>query len=144
MDQENNGDGDAVESVSKADHDAAVAKLQGELDAANAVATQTAAQRDQHMMQVAAYKTVLGKHNIAHELDASKMAALSVNGGVVRGEYAYVPPVPTTAKPATPQVAPVGNGATSLTREMLGEMSADQINARWNEVKEVLAAPVAA
>ena len=91
--------------------------------------------------EVHALRQMLGAHNVPAELDASRLASLTIGAdGSVSGDYGYKPPVPKapTAPAATPTSA--SQTANGLTKEMLATMSHGEINKRWDDVKAVLSA----
>lgn len=93
-----------------------------------------------------AYRQMLGAHNVGTTLDGARLGSLVVgDDGIVKGDYGYKPAAPTSAPaatpPATPPSTPAPNATGALTREMLETMSHEEINKRWDEVRQVLSAP---
>lgn len=99
-------------------------------------------QRNAALRRSHAFETIVNAHQIdASSVTEAALAALPISEGKVDGQFQYTPPKPT-ATPASRQAVRVGETGqeSALTREAIAEMRPDQVNARWNEIKEFLRA----
>lgn len=118
------------EVVSKAEFEAKIKSLSDE-------AAGYRAQRNAALRESAAFKVMLSAHNVPTDLNADKLAALSIEDGQVAGSYEYSPPKPK---------APTGSGTpnfadtkeTGLTKEQLEKMSYEDINSNWDKVQAAM------
>ena len=85
------------------------------------------------LKQNAAYKAVLKAHNISFDVSKADLSTLSVDGDKVKGQLNYSIPSPQTKLPDQ------GGDKKSLSFDDVKGMSADQINANWKEVSQILA-----
>ena len=85
------------------------------------------------LKQNAAYKAVLKAHDISFDVSKADLSTLSVDGDKVKGQLNYSIPSPQTKLPDQ------GGDKKSLSFDDVKGMSADQINANWKEVSQILA-----
>lgn len=90
------------------------------------------------ILQNHAYKMVLEKHGVKMDevFSQEKMKDLKIsNEGAVEGTFDYEAPKPKTA---VRSVKVPTTESTGLTQEDLKSMSHEEINSRWDEVKQLL------
>ena len=76
---------------------------------------------------------VLSAHNVGFDVNEQDLSGLEISkdDGSVMGEFVY------TAPEIKPELPRASGKAETLTLDDLDGMSADQINARWDEVLEL-------
>lgn len=124
-------------------------EVEAERDTLQTQLTDATNSRNTSSLQRHALAAVLKAHNIAFDVEAANLSALTVGeDGAVAGEFAYTPPAverqtqqtqqqqpqPPSNERQTQQTQPT-NG---LTIEDVRAMSEEQINERWDEVSVVL------
>ena len=105
---------------------------------ANRQAARYRTQRNAALRRAHAMETMLKAHNISLEaMTEARLSEMPIHGGKVDGEFGYKAPRPQ--QPTSTRVAqPASGGSNVLTADDLAGMSTSQINARWDEVKELL------
>ena len=90
-------------------------------------------QRNDERKKTHAMRAVLAAHNVNFDVSEADLSNLEIdkNDGSVVGEFHYEVP---EIKPDLPRAS---GKAETLTLDDLDGMSADQINARWDEVLEL-------
>ena len=149
-----------METVSKSDHEAALAKQKKEHDDAVAAlktehgkevkrlsdeAAASRVARNGALREGAAFRTILKAHNIdASSVTPESTRALAIEDGRVVDTFQYT--APAAPKPGEGGGGGNGNGGKpantgdGITRESLAKMSPDEINRNWDKVREVMRA----
>ena len=79
-------------------------------------------------------EAVLKAHNIAVDLKNISSEGLTISDGVVYGDVEYK--AVEVKAPTTPQPT----ATSAITMDQIDSMSADEINANWDEIAKVLEA----
>lgn len=93
--------------------------------------------RNKALKELHAAKAVLKGHNIPFDPDAGKLDKLTIKDGVVEGEFEYNKPKIEPVVQKSSRASGDGD-ASVLTRDDLKKLSPEEINSRWDEVKDVL------
>ena len=116
--------------------DPTLAHLQAEVEKLRNQSARYRVARNQALRREHALSTVLRSHNIAFDVGAADLGALSISNGSVSGEFSYSPPKAEKVDPPPPS----GDAPSELKLDDLSNMTPEQINARWEDVSAVLSA----
>ena len=97
-------------------------------------------QRNAAVRRAHAYETMLKAHGVdLSGVTAEKLDAIPISGGAADGPFAYTPPKVEVPKPDEGGRGRA-EGKAQPTLDEIRKWPADQINARWDEVKAAMAA----
>ena len=114
-------------------------KVQGRLEQARREAARYRVGRNDALRQGHALRAVVKAHNIGFKVEDADVSALKVEDGKVDGEFDYSPAPPSKEPPKSPP----GGGNEGLTVDAVKKMSAEEMMARWDDVKAVMASSAA-
>ena len=87
-----------------------------------------------------AYKTVVNAHNIKFALDEVDLTQMQIDNGAVVGDFAYTPPAIKTPSTNDSKSTTMGASGETLSLESVADMDANEINERWDEIKNLMLA----
>lgn len=96
-------------------------------------------QRNQALKLHAGLAHVVKHHNIDVSPAVVNLDSLTIKGGVIQGDVVYTPAALAQKKATGQGSAPDGGQGSGLSLLDVKNMTPDEINNRWDEVKNVLA-----
>ena len=118
-----------------------LAKVRTDLESARNDEAKYRVGRNEALRKGHALSKVVKAHNIEFDVATADLASLAIEDGAVKGEFDYSPPG-TSGNSGSNRQAPGTSqpGSNAMTREDISNMSAEDINANWEEVSKVLKA----